>query len=125
MLRIGVVCEVVIKCYVVTFELDCMYFFYFILTGITSISLNDIDDIRQGHSSDTFNLLSKKYQGSCPMVDDVNCHQDQCFSIKFKDDTPVLDLVAENKSDRDLLVNVLTHLVATIRSLNDQKEFEM
>ena len=43
----------------------------------------------------------------------------------FKDDTPPLDLVANDRMSKENWVNVLSHLVATIRSLGEQKEYEL
>ena len=90
--------------------------------GTTSIDLSDICEVRVGHQTDPFNKLSKK---SLKDIDGVNCDQDLCFSIVFKDDTPPLDLIAEKTSDRNTIVNALTHLVATIKSLGQQYEFTM
>ena len=105
-----------------------LYIFNFMISnpifeiGTCSIDLGDLSEIRVGHQTDPFNKLSKKSQKD---IDGVNCDQDLCFSIVFKDDTPPLDLIAEKISDRNTIVNALTHLVATIKSLGQQYEFTM
>ena len=45
-------------------------------------------------------------------------------SVKEDMNNP-LDLVAEDKLTRDLWVDTLTHLIVTIRSLGQQKEYEL
>ena len=87
--------------------------------GKASINLDDIDEVTMGHVSDTFNGLSKD-----PTIGNVDIHRDKCFTIKFKDNAPDLDLVAEDKLTRDELVNLLNHLVMTLRSLEEQKKYE-
>ena len=88
-------------------------------TGKASINLDDIEEVTLGHVSDTFNGLSKD-----PVIGNVDVHHDKCFTIKFKDNTPDLDLVAEDKLTRDELVNLLNHLLMTLRSLEEQKKYE-
>jgi len=87
--------------------------------GKASINLDDIEEVTLGHVSDTFNGLSKD-----PVIGNVDVHHDKCFTIKFKDNTPDLDLVAEDKLTRDELVNLLNHLLMTLRSLEEQKKYE-
>ena len=93
------------------------------------IDLDDISEVRLGHGTDTFNKLVKdtksENKNAQPSLKNVSCEKDLCFSVVFKDDTPPLDLVANDKSTRDIWVEVLSHLVATIRSLGEQKEYEL
>ncbi len=86
------------------------------------IDLMDIAEIREGHGTDTFNKVSKS--PSCSL-EGVDCKGKLCLSIIFQDDTPPLDLVVNDESTRNAWVNVLSHLVMTIRSLEQQNEFEL
>lgn len=49
------------------------------------------------------------------------------FSIIFKPEcnTRELDLVAEKREDRDIWVDALTHTLASLSSLTQQREYEM
>jgi len=89
------------------------------------IDLCDIAEVRIGHSTDTFNKLVKQVNEGLPKLDGINCARDFCFSIIFKDDTPPLDLVAHDSADRDIWVDVVSHLVVTMKSLGQQKEYEI
>jgi len=94
--------------------------------GAAAIDLGDIAEVRSGHSSDSFNKLVKEGDDSAvPKLDGISCDKDFCFSIIFKDDTPPLDLVTRESVDRDLWVDVLNHLVLTIKSLGQQREYEI
>ncbi len=102
-----------------------------LFSGVPSIELGDIAEIRAGHGTDTFNKIVKQARESSgrpdavPRVDDVNCARGFAFSLIFRDDTPPLDLVAEDGNVRNLWVDALSHLVVTIRSLGQQKEYEL
>ena len=99
--------------------------------GGLSIDLDDICEIRYGHGTDVFNSLVKdksehdraNFRVSPAAVIDVNrwC----CFSIVFKDERMPLDLIAEDELTRNHWVDALCHLVVTIRSLGQQKEYEL
>ena len=81
-----------------------------------SINLNDIEEIKLGHVSETFNELP-----SDRIVGNVDCHPDLCFTIKNnRDDIADLDLVAETRSMRDNFVNLLNSLIRTLKCLEDQ-----
>ena len=90
-----------------------------------AIDLGDIAEVRFGYSTDCFNKLVKEADSSEPELDGINCARDFCFSIIFKDDTPPLDLVAQDSIERDLWVDVLNHLVVTMKNLGQQKEYEI
>lgn len=94
--------------------------------GSPNIELTDIAEVRIGHSTDTMNKIVKQCQAenkSNPiMIENVNCHRDFCFSLVFKDDTPPLDLVANDEETRNLWVDVLSHLIVTITSLGQQNQ---
>ena len=49
------------------------------------------------------------------------------FSIIFKPEcnTRELDLVAETREERDIWVDALTHTLASLKSLTQQREYEM
>ena len=68
--------------------------------GSAYIDLGDIAEVRLGHTTDTFNKLVKQVTDGKPKLDNVNCPRDLCFSIVFKDDTPPLDLVANDSYSR-------------------------
>ena len=92
------------------------------------IDISDIEEIRAGHNTDTFNHCVKKTGGgvdAIPRADDVMLPRERCFSLVFKETHNSLDLLAEDQNTRDMWVDVLTHLVVTIRSLGEQKEYEM
>lgn len=100
----------------------------------TAIDLADIAEVRAGHGTDTFNAMTKRSKDEMKkgpkqifehQVGDMDCGTELCFSLVFKDATPPLDLVAEDNNTRDLWVDVLSHLVVTIRSLGQQKEYEL
>ena len=82
-----------------------------------SINLNDIEEIKLGHVSETFNELP-----SDRIVGNVGCHPDLCFTIKNNRDDNItdLDLVAETRSMRDNFVNLLNSLIRTLKCLEDQ-----
>jgi len=94
--------------------------------GAAAIDLGDIAEVRFGHLSDNFNKLVKEGENNAvPKLEGINCAKDFCFSIIFKDDTPPLDLVTHDSVDRDLWVDVLNHLVVTMKSLGQQREYEI
>ena len=93
-----------------------------------SIDINDVAEIRSGHQTDTFNHCVKQSaakSGGMPRVGLTELPREKCFSVIFKDTHCSLDLVAESKEDRDMWVDALTHLIVTIKSLGQQKEYEI
>ena len=68
--------------------------------------------------------VSSYYSNSCSF-DNIN--EKTSFSIIFKPDSEahVLDLVAEDEEVRDMWVDALRHLIVTLVSLSNQKEYEL
>ena len=100
------------------------------IAGLLGIDISDICEVRAGHGTDTFNQVVKASCGGNPnAVPEVEGHpipRHLCFSLIFKGSRlPPLDLVAEDQTVRDMWVDALTHLIVTIRSLGEQKDYEM
>ena len=100
--------------------------------GISSaITLADVSEVRIGHGTDNFNKLVKQCttedKNALPQIQNVNCHRDFCFSLVFNDDKPPLDLIVDNANEqtRNVWVNVINHIVVTMKSLGDQKSYEL
>lgn len=90
------------------------------------ISLNDVAEVRAGHGTDVFNKIAKDAPNKeVPRIGTRSIARERCLSYIFKDDRPPLDLVADDKETRDLWVDVISHLIVTIRSLGQQKEYEL
>jgi len=95
------------------------------------ISLDDMCEIRVGHGTDTFNGVTKNIRKDGLANVDVgsgkklNITRQHCFSIIFKGNTRPLDLVSDDVATAKLWVDVLNHLLATIRSLGQQREYEL
>jgi len=91
--------------------------------GDSFYSLKDICEVRTEYSTDIFNTISSKtahpkYRKVSPMT---------AFSLIFAPESNLheLDLVAEDLDVRNLWVDGISHLVLTLRSISDQKEYEL
>ena len=53
--------------------------------GVTHIDIDDICEVRVGHSTDNFNrIVANTVFEDCPRVEGVDAPRDQCFSLIFK-----------------------------------------
>jgi len=88
-----------------------------------SYNLSDVCEVREGCQTDIFNKI--QHGKGCRSFDNID--EKTSFSIIFKPDSEahVLDLVAEDEEVRDMWVDALRHLIVTLVSLSNQKEYEL
>ncbi|XP_043205229.1 1-phosphatidylinositol 4,5-bisphosphate phosphodiesterase delta-4-like isoform X5 [Amphibalanus amphitrite] len=92
----------------------------------TTLDISDIHDVRKGWKTDIFNRIASKVEkrivklpSSPPLVDERNC-----FSIIIGINKSSLDLVAPDEHVCDMWVRGLQHLVAVVRSLEQEKNYD-
>ena len=95
--------------------------------------LEDISEIRLGHSTDTFHDLlkheSKGLRSNTTGADeggstDKCLVSENCFSLIFEGKKGSLDLVAESQEVRDTWVAGLEQLIQTIKETKHQSKYE-
>ncbi|XP_050703506.1 1-phosphatidylinositol 4,5-bisphosphate phosphodiesterase delta-4-like isoform X2 [Eriocheir sinensis] len=109
--------------------------------GSFAVPLLDITEVRSGWKTDTFNKVSSHQEkvkekmaaggASSPRVsptpgpEDDLLEEDRCFSVIYAGGKEVLDLVAETMEDRDAWVTGLGHLVQSVQSLHQEKQYDV
>ena len=85
----------------------------------TEIKIQNINEVRKGHGTDIFNQLllqNDEKINSIPLLDNVTCHKNVCFSLVFNDATPPLDLIANSVIIRDKWAEVLSKLIDILKN---------
>jgi len=95
------------------------------------INLEDISEIVSGQKTKAFLKLAKSLEkkgtdsahiGKGKVLE---IKEDQCFSIKFKNNRPCLDFVADSKEIRDTWMDALNRSVDVIQDMKSKKQYEV
>ncbi|KAK7086584.1 hypothetical protein SK128_001963 [Halocaridina rubra] len=94
-----------------------------------AVPLVDITEVRKGWKTDTFNKVSthsEKLKEKGGGADEPLLEELKCFSvIHGPGGREVLDLVASSEEERDAWVTGLSHLVQMVRSLYEEKQYDV
>lgn len=95
-----------------------------------AVPLVEIAEVREGWKTDTFNKVSShsekiKEKGGAA-TDEPLLEENKCFSIIHgPGGREALDLVASSEEERDAWVTGLTHLVQSVKSLYEEKTYDV
>lgn len=95
-----------------------------------AVPLIEITEVREGWKTDTFNKVSshteKTKDKSGASGDEPWLEENKCFSvIHGPGGREVLDLVAATEEERDTWVSGLTHLVQSVKTLHEEKQYDV
>ena len=95
------------------------------------INLEDISEILPGQKTKALQKLAKSLEKKGTITANVakgkfiEISEDQCFSIKFKDNRPSLDVVADSKELCDTWMNALNRSIDAIQDMKSRKQYEL
>ena len=84
--------------------------FIFMAFLLSSVSLNDIEEVREGRQSEGLKKYTKEQV------------EGRCFSIIFKDRRKKLDLIASSEDEAKQWVSSLQKMVSSINNLSGQEK---
>jgi len=95
-------------------------------TSGTSVSLVDVEEVRDGWKTDTFNKISDHVEKVAAASGESALEENKCFSIIHgSNGRETLDLVAESVDERDAWITGLKHLVETFKSLHQDRQYDL
>lgn len=84
----------------------------FVILCVSSVSLEDIAEVRRGRQSEGLKKYTEEQAEGC------------CFSIMFKGRRKNLDFIANSEEEAKQWVNSLEKLISNINNLNSQQKTE-
>ncbi|XP_042209038.1 1-phosphatidylinositol 4,5-bisphosphate phosphodiesterase delta-4-like isoform X4 [Homarus americanus] len=94
-----------------------------------AVPLLEITEVREGWKTDTFNKVSshtEKMKDKTAGGEEPVLEESKCFSvIHGPGGRDVLDLVAATEDERDAWVSGLSHLVQSVKSLHEEKQYDV
>ncbi|XP_042209036.1 1-phosphatidylinositol 4,5-bisphosphate phosphodiesterase delta-4-like isoform X2 [Homarus americanus] len=97
--------------------------------GGGAVPLLEITEVREGWKTDTFNKVSshtEKMKDKTAGGEEPVLEESKCFSvIHGPGGRDVLDLVAATEDERDAWVSGLSHLVQSVKSLHEEKQYDV
>ncbi|XP_066957865.1 1-phosphatidylinositol 4,5-bisphosphate phosphodiesterase delta-4-like isoform X5 [Macrobrachium rosenbergii] len=94
-----------------------------------AVPLVDIAEVREGWKTDTFNKVSthsEKIKEKGAATDEPLLEENKCFSvIHGPGGRETLDLVASSEEERDAWVTGLSHLIQSVKSLYEEKQYDV
>ncbi|XP_068245715.1 1-phosphatidylinositol 4,5-bisphosphate phosphodiesterase delta-4-like isoform X3 [Palaemon carinicauda] len=94
-----------------------------------AVPLVDIAEVREGWKTDIFNKVSShsdKIKEKGAATDEPLLEENKCFSvIHGPGGRETLDLVASSEEERDAWVTGLSHLIQSVKSLYEEKQYDV